>query len=248
MRASSRLPVGFDRAPQTPADRRYGHAGARMLLSVAARLRSSLHLAGLLRAGRDRPRLKERPMSAQAPPTERQLRYLRSLASRTATTFATPPTRSQASREIDRLRRLQAAPRERFAHDLSAYATTLHEDEVSGFGATRSWRSRPPGRSAPPKSAGSESRVLARYALSSGQRLIEGIATGQGLTLRDLPASGDGRCLHGGEHRLRAARARASRAAGRLPAAGPRAGLRPDVPRGTADALRRSLRCLARGS
>jgi hypothetical protein len=131
-------------------------------------------------------------MSAQAPPTERQLRYLRSLASRTATTFATPPTRSQASREIDRLRRLQAAPRERFAQDMSAYATTLHEDEVSGFGAARSWRSRPPGPSAPPKSAGSESRVLARYALSSGQRLIEGIASGQGLTVRDLPASGDG--------------------------------------------------------
>lgn len=131
-------------------------------------------------------------MSAQAPPTERQLRYLRSLASRTATTFATPPTRGQASREIDRLRRLEAAPPERFPGDPFAYATTVHEDEVSGFGAARSWRSRPPGPSASPKIAGSGSRVLARYALSSGERLIEGIATSQGLTVRDLPASGDG--------------------------------------------------------
>jgi hypothetical protein len=36
-------------------------------------------------------------------PTARQLQYLRTLAARTATTFAIPRTRGEASREIRRL-------------------------------------------------------------------------------------------------------------------------------------------------
>jgi len=132
-------------------------------------------------------------MSAQAAPTERQLRYLRSLAARTATTFATPATRREASREIDRLRGLQLAPRERSSHEQIAYATAVHEDELTGFGAARTWRSRPPGPSARPPSADSGSSVLARYELSSGERRrIEAIDTREGVSLRDVPAVGDG--------------------------------------------------------
>lgn len=47
------------------------------------------------------------------PPSMRQLDYLRSLAQRTGTTFAYPRTRSQASREIQRLKRLPMLRSER---------------------------------------------------------------------------------------------------------------------------------------
>jgi hypothetical protein len=131
-------------------------------------------------------------MSSRAAPTERQLRYLRSLASRTATTFLTPASRGEASREIDRLRRLQAAPRERDSPEEIVYATAAHEDELTGFGATRSWRSRPPSRTARPVLPRKGASALARYELSGGTRLIEGIRTREGMTLRDVPACGDG--------------------------------------------------------
>jgi hypothetical protein len=41
-------------------------------------------------------------------PTAKQLAYLRALAARTATTFAYPRSRGEASREIDRLHQLPA--------------------------------------------------------------------------------------------------------------------------------------------
>lgn len=128
-------------------------------------------------------------MSATAAPTERQLRYLRSLAHRSATTFAIPATRREASREIDRLRGLQRAPQEPRGEEAFAYATAVQEDELSGFGAARRWRSQTltapaPGLTPP--------RVLARYALSSGERLIECARSAEGLTLRDVPAGGEG--------------------------------------------------------
>ena len=44
-------------------------------------------------------------------PTQRQLAYLRSLATRTGQTFANPHTRGQASREIQRLKRARSSTR-----------------------------------------------------------------------------------------------------------------------------------------
>jgi hypothetical protein len=131
-------------------------------------------------------------MSATAAPTERQLRYLRSLASRTATTFTTPASRRDASREIDRLRRLERAPQERAEQEDLAYATAVHEDELTGFGASRRWRSKAPAPAERPRIAGPAPSVIARYTLSSGERLIEAARADDRLRIRDLPAGGPG--------------------------------------------------------
>ncbi len=75
-------------------------------------------------------------------PTARQLRYLRELAARTATTFAYPATRAQASREIARLRSLPSQRRERAAEQVPGYATAVDvSEEVSGYGSSARWRS-----------------------------------------------------------------------------------------------------------
>jgi hypothetical protein len=79
------------------------------------------------------------------PATRKQLAYLRSLAERTGTTFATPRNRTQASREIERLRLLR---RDSGTHvettaEASAeavYATAPHSGEMEGFGASAKWR------------------------------------------------------------------------------------------------------------
>ncbi len=75
-------------------------------------------------------------------PTPRQLRHLRELAARTASTFAYPATREQASAQIARLRALPRRPHERLAADCEdlVYATAVHRQEVSGFGSCARWR------------------------------------------------------------------------------------------------------------
>jgi hypothetical protein len=50
-------------------------------------------------------------------PTSRQLKYLRTLAERTATTFASPRTRGEASREIRRLEALPSVNRTERGHE-----------------------------------------------------------------------------------------------------------------------------------
>lgn len=131
-------------------------------------------------------------MSASSAPSERQLRYLRSLALRTATTFAAPASRTEASREIDRLRRLERAPRERGEQQPLLYATAPHEDEITGFGAETTWRSRAPATAHCVSPAPRATGVLARYALSSGERVILGARGADGLTVSDVPAAGTG--------------------------------------------------------
>lgn len=80
----------------------------------------------------------------------RQLAYLRSLAAQTGTTFATPRTSRQASREIERLLRLlktkDRVPFRRepsIANDPHLYATAPHSDEIEGFGSSTHWRTSP---------------------------------------------------------------------------------------------------------
>lgn len=131
-------------------------------------------------------------------PTERQLRYLRVLAARTATSFAYPATRAEASRQIDRLRKLQEQPRlERDAveGETLVYATAVHASEVSGWGSTCSWRagSRPSKPPKLPSVSGTEPTELARYTVTAGERVLRVQLLGSHLALTDDPALPGGR-------------------------------------------------------
>ena len=154
--------------------------------------------ARLLWPGRSQPRPPESQMTAsQSTPTTRQLGFLRSLAEQTATTFVHPKTRAQASAEIGRLLRLRksAAPdRDGHANDRAeavTYATALHDDEIVGFGASATWRSRAPEQVSPPV-PNRQWIELARYSASSEARLLclESVQDERRVT--DRPASGDG--------------------------------------------------------
>lgn len=127
-------------------------------------------------------------------PTSKQLTYLRSLANRSATTFAYPQTRVQASREIDRLRRLPTVPHARRGDpgdgDAQTYATAVRAEEVDGYGSSATWKvSAPPSRPAAPK-GGVE---LARYMLADAQRALRLERTPNATRITDGPCSGDGR-------------------------------------------------------
>src|SRR5660397_56147 len=123
-------PAGFEPAPKGQ------QAGSRWRVKPFAsrRLRRSLtgqgltRLAGLLWPGRTQPRQKETEMglTSDVAPTSRQLRYLRVLAGGTATTFAYPQTRSDASREIDRLRQLADSPQTSRLEDPETHSEQLH--------------------------------------------------------------------------------------------------------------------------
>jgi hypothetical protein len=196
------LPAGFDPAPegqQTGIGRRVKRRASRRWRAVrGGRL---TRLAGLLRPGRARSRRQEAIMSAQTGPTERQLRYLRTLANRTATTFAPPSTRREASREIGRLIALfQAGPSPLAEPDGEAegleepYATAVRPDEVIGFGSSATWRSKP--RAASPQGAdaphNSAEVQLLRYRVSAGERVLVGERRGEYVHVTDRPARGAG--------------------------------------------------------
>ena len=82
-----------------------------------------------------------------APPTRKQLSYLRSLARRAGQTFVTPRTRAQASSEIRRLKavrssgftfaEIEAENAARMAH---FDAPLVRPDEVAGHGADATWQ------------------------------------------------------------------------------------------------------------
>jgi hypothetical protein len=139
--------------------------------------------------------------SSEAAPTQRQLHYLRSLATKTGTTFSYPATRTQASRQIDRLRKRGDAPREmRTGTDDDSveqfvYSTAVHPDEVSGFGASATWRTSSPRSNllGQPRESRREEKQLARYALSSGARVLYGRQVNGLMTVIDRPASATGR-------------------------------------------------------
>jgi len=89
-------------------------------------------------------------------PTAKQLTYLRTLANRTGTTFATPISREDASAEIRRLKRiadtgftfaeLKAEEAVRRDHDderlPAELATAVQEWETVGWGSTATWSQR----------------------------------------------------------------------------------------------------------
>lgn len=131
-------------------------------------------------------------------PTAKQLSYLRSLAMRTATTFTYPSTRSEASRQIQRLKALKAAgrplPSERDI-DLSAlYAPGVQADEIAGHGSASRWahhtadgEEKVVARTVAPKVE------LARYTVGESERVIYGQRIGGRAHVMDRPADGEGR-------------------------------------------------------
>jgi hypothetical protein len=88
---------------------------------------------------------------AKAPPTRKQLAYLRSLANRSATTFTYPRTSAQASAEIKRLQRLgQSSQADRtreqraVQRDLAERpndAAKVRSEETRGYGSSARWAS-----------------------------------------------------------------------------------------------------------
>lgn len=86
---------------------------------------------------------------SDAPPTGKQLSYLRNLAQRAGQTFTTPRTRAQASAEIRRLQQVRSSgftfaelEAEEAAREAHHDAPLVQPDEVSGFGADCTWRHR----------------------------------------------------------------------------------------------------------
>jgi hypothetical protein len=85
------------------------------------------------------------------PPTAKQLRLLRRLVLERGESFATPNTRAQASREIGRLKaRRRSTPTERAVERKevsraladSGDAAQVRGDEITGYGASATWRGR----------------------------------------------------------------------------------------------------------
>jgi hypothetical protein len=182
-------------------------------------------------------------------PTDRQLRFLKSLAEQTGTSFTYPETRWQASREIERLLELKNSGRTDPPVIVEAeerslvYATAVADEEVSGYGSTAAWSTAPvddplcvcghrlsnhsssgdtrclavehradligafdDGRErdiayceclrfddgTEPRRTG-ERTELARYSVSSGERVIYGQRINGGVRITDRPAAGEGR-------------------------------------------------------
>jgi hypothetical protein len=96
------------------------------------------------------PTTRIEPANSPARPTQKQLAYLRRLANRAGQTFTYPQTRTQASREIERLKKsrsrgltfaeLQAERAAREANDDTPLA--VHDFEVRGWGADATWSQR----------------------------------------------------------------------------------------------------------
>jgi hypothetical protein len=134
-------------------------------------------------------------------PTSRQLRYLKALAEQTGTSFSYPRSRGDAHREIDRLRALKAKGRARFQREPSiktdplVYATAAHPSEVSGYGSSAHWRTSPEveRETLPSKSSVGPLTELARYTVSSGERVLYGQRINGAVRITDRPASGAGR-------------------------------------------------------
>lgn len=82
------------------------------------------------------------------PPTHRQLRYLRDLALSRGETFVRPPSKAQASIEIERLRARPPLSRgakalehwdDRAIEDRWAAATDIRPEEIVGHGSSARW-------------------------------------------------------------------------------------------------------------
>jgi hypothetical protein len=87
--------------------------------------------------------------STELPPTFKQLRYLRTLASRAGQTFTTPQTRAQASAEIHRLKAVRTTGftfaelrAEQDAREAHGDVAIVQPWEIAGRGSTATWSQR----------------------------------------------------------------------------------------------------------
>ncbi len=85
-------------------------------------------------------------MPSDERPTQKQQRYLRSLSQRTGTSFTPPATKAEASREIERLKKLSSSPRHERDEDRSAIeraprggSAAVRRSEVDGYGSNCRW-------------------------------------------------------------------------------------------------------------
>ena len=153
-----------------------------------------------------------------SPPTPKQLAYLKALAARTATSFAYPRTRSEASSEIashapaglrcahqsDRDSddgRVTDSDRQRQLRD-----GTPAPGEIAGHGSSASWRGQgpraamtAPSRQHPARAVagGSGSGVEPRplgYTVATGERVLYGQRVDGVVRVSDHPATAGGRC------------------------------------------------------
>jgi hypothetical protein len=83
------------------------------------------------------------------PPSAKQMRYLRSLATQRGESFAYPRTAAEASAEIERLkgrRRASAAERrierEQVSRDMASRgdAASVRDSEIVGYGSSARWK------------------------------------------------------------------------------------------------------------
>jgi hypothetical protein len=143
-------------------------------------------------------------LSLNDPATARQHRFIRSLAQETESTFTNPKTNGDAKAEINRLLELKRTGRHlRPEHpplkdsehepsittDPEAYAPAAQADEITGYGSTARWRTtakREPESLPNPKTE--TRREVARYTLSSGERVIYGHRVNGRARLTDCPA------------------------------------------------------------
>lgn len=133
-------------------------------------------------------------MTGSIPATQRQLRYLRALAERTASTFTPPRSRGEASREIQRLRGMPTEPRPPRLIDPPeleshlTYAPEVQPEEIEGYGSSATWRVSAPPTATVPASA----RELASYALGAEERVLASEPVGPEIRIVDRPRSGPG--------------------------------------------------------
>lgn len=143
-------------------------------------------------------------------PTERQMRFMRSLAEETGTSFVYPKTRKEASAEIKRLiairdaaEVLEVEPGEVQEHEVEreqaeerqlVYATGVAAGEVAGFGSSASWHTdSTPSVAVVQEPVTGQPTELGRYRVSSGERVIYGQRVSGSVRITDRPASGQGR-------------------------------------------------------
>jgi hypothetical protein len=142
------------------------------------------------------------PTTHNSPPSPRQLRFLKSLAERTGTSFTYPTTNAHANLEIKRLLALKDSGNAPLTtptqdNDLNqVYATAIQLGEVVGFGSAASWRKETHQQTGIPPvvTARVGERVeLKRYRISDGERVLYGQRINGSVRITDRPASGTGR-------------------------------------------------------
>ncbi len=87
--------------------------------------------------------------ATQQPPSDKQLRYLRSLAAQRGESFSYPHSAAEASAEIERLKARRRGSyverrieREQVSRDMASRgdAASVRESEIVGYGSSARWR------------------------------------------------------------------------------------------------------------